>query len=501
MEFNVKSGHPEKQKTACLIAGIFENRKLSPIAEQLDDISEGYISNILRKGDIDGKPGQILLLHNVPNTVGDRVLLVGCGRDQELEDNQYRDIIKKIASTLSQTGASDAVCFITELTVKGRDISWKIRQAVEVILDSHYIFDNYRSKKESTKRQLRRITFTVPTRRELPLAERAILQGQAIANGVNLAKNLGNHPPNVCTPIYLAKEAELLSKQFPSISTGILDEKEIKALKMGAFLAVAKGSDNPPRLITLEYRGRKDKQKPVVLIGKGITFDTGGNSIKPAMGMIGMKYDMGGAASVLGTLRAAAELELPVNLVGVIPTAENMPGSSAARPEDIVTSMSGMTVEILNTDAEGRVILCDALTYSERFDPDVVIDIATLTGACLAALGRFASGLLSNHNSLADDLLHAGNISGDRCWQLPLWDDYQDSLASAFADVANISNIPEAGAITAACFLSRFAKKFHWAHLDVAGTASTRSTGKDRGATGRPVPLLVQYLIDRCTKS
>lgn len=500
MEFSVKSGHPEKQRTACLVAGVFENRRLTHVAEHLDSASQGFISNVLRKGDLDGKAGQILMLHNVPNTLCDRLMLVGCGRERELGDSQFRDIIRKVITNLSNTGASDVVCSLTELNVKGRDIQWKIRQAIEITQDALYTFDQFKTKKDASKRNLRRVTFTVPTRRELQVGERAILQGQAVANAVQYAKDIANLPPNICTPIYLAKEAEKFTEKFPSISVGILDEKDIRALKMFSFLAVAEGSKNPPRLITLEYRGRKDKQKPVVLVGKGITFDTGGNSIKLPPAMIGMKYDMCGGAAVLATLRAAAEMELPINLVGVVPAAENMPGANAARPEDVVTTMSGMTVEILNTDAEGRLILCDALTYSERFDPDVVIDVATLTNACIVALSKYASGLFSNHNALANDLLQAGTISGDRCWQLPMWDDYQEGLASHCADMANISNVPEAGAITAACFLSRFTKQFHWAHLDVAGTASTRSMGKDRGATGRPVPLLCQYLIERCAK-
>ncbi len=499
MEFSVKSGHPEKQRTACLVVAVFENRKLSAIASRLDEISGGYISNIVRKGDLEGKPPQALMLHNVPNISSDRVLLIGCGKEREIGDQQFRDIIRKVIHTLSNTGSMDAVCFLTEINVKGRDIRWKVAQATEVVLDALYVFDTYKSKKDQNRRTLRRMVFTVPTRRDLSIGERAIVQGQAIAHGIQFAKNLANTPPNICTPIFLAKEAEHLTKEFSNLSAAILDEKDIEGLKMGAFLAVAKGSVNPPRLITLEYQGRKDNQKPIVLVGKGITFDTGGNSLKPPASMIGMKYDMCGAAAVLAAVRAAAELELPINLIGVIPAAENMPGSTATRPEDIVTSMSGTTVEILNTDAEGRLILCDALTYCERFNPDVVIDVATLTAAIVMALGRVPSGLFSNHNPLANDLINAGNISGDRCWHMPLWDDYQDSLSSNFADVANIPGAPEGGSIIAACFLSRFTKQFNWAHLDVAGTAF-RSSGKDRGATGRPVHLLVQYLIDRAEK-
>ncbi len=518
MEFSVKTGHPEKQRTNCIIAGVFETRRLTTIAERLDKASDGHINNLLRKGDLEGKAGQVLLLHHVPNIPCDRVVLVGCGRERELKDKEFRDIIKKAIQAVIQTNAIEAVCFLTELNVKSRDIRWKIKQAIEITSEILYTFDTFKSKKDKERRALRRLIFTVPTRRDLPNGERAVLEGQAIANSITLAKNLGNLPPNICTPIYLAKEAENLALEFESISAAILDENDIAALKMGAFLAVAKGSQFPPRLITLEYRGCKEHTRtisstkvrtkdgvhpqtiqPIVLVGKGITFDTGGNSLKTPAGMIGMKYDMCGAAAVLAAIRAAATLELPLNIVGVIPTAENMPGNQATRPEDIVTSMAGITIEILNTDAEGRLILCDALTYCERFDPDVVIDIATLTGACIAALGHHTSGLFSNHNTLANDLFNAGITSGDRCWQMPLWDEYQDALNSNFADIANIGSPPDGGAILAASFLSHFTKRYHWAHLDVAGTAC-RGTGRDRGATGRPVPLIIQYLLDRCSK-
>jgi len=496
MEFGVKSVHPEKQRTHCIIVGVFEGRRLSPLAEQLDTLSGGYLNNLLRKGDLDGKIGQTLLLHAVPNLICERVLLVGCGREKELNDKEFRDITKKMFSALTQTGAQEAMSFLTELNIKGRDIHWKIKTSVEIISDASYSFDEYKSKKEKERRPLRKIIFCVLNRKELSIAERAIQEGQAVANAVKIAKDLGNTPPNICTPSFLAKEAEQLASKFSTISTAILDEKDIAALKMGSFLSVGQGSKNPPRLITLEYRGRKDKRKPICLVGKGITFDTGGNSLKTPLNMIGMKFDMCGAAAVLATLHAAAELELPLNLVGIIPSAENMPGNMASRPDDIVTSMSGITIEILNTDAEGRLILCDALTYCERFDPDVVIDIATLTGACALTFSSHISGLLSNHEPLANDLCNAGLVSGDKCWQLPLGDEYQDALSSNIADIANIGSPPEAGTILGGCFLSRFTKKYHWAHLDVAGTAF-RGTGSTRGATGRPVPLLMQYLLSR----
>lgn len=500
MEFSVKTGHPEKQRANCIIVGVFETRKLSDSAERLDIASEQYLSALMRKGDLEGKLGQSVLLHQVPHVSYDRILLMGCGPATEFGEKAFREIIRKSIYTLIQTGSTDAVSFLTELPVNNRDIHWKIRQAIEITQELLYTFDKFKTKKERIKKALRRMTFMVSSKTDLSAALRAIQEGQAIAASVAFAKDLGNLPPNICTPAYLGKEAEKLAAHFQSISAAVLNEKDIASLKMGAFLSVGQGSKNPPCLITLEYQGRKDKQKPIVLIGKGITFDTGGNSLKTPAAMIGMKYDKCGATTVLATLRAAAELELPLNIVGVIPAAENMPGNAASRPEDIVTSMSGLTIEILNTDAEGRLILCDALTYSERFSPATVITVATLTAACIAALSTHASGLFSNFDPLAQDLLQAGRFSQDKCWQLPLWEEYQDALNSNFADVANIGNPPEAGATLAACFLSRFAQKYHWAHLDIAGTASSR-TGKERGATGRPVTLLIQYLLDCVSKS
>jgi leucyl aminopeptidase len=321
-------------------------------------------------------------------------------------------------------------------------------------------------------------------------------QGLVIADAVTFTKNLANLPSNICTPTFLADQAKELGKKYKAISVNVLEEKDMKKLGMGAILAVSQGSAEDAKFICLQYKGAGKSKAPIALVGKGVTFDTGGNSLKSPDSMVGMKYDMCGAASVLGTIKAAAELKLPINVVGVIPAVENMPGGTAYKPEDILTSLSGQTIEVISTDAEGRLILADALTYCERFKPDVVIDIATLTGAVVIALGFHASGLLSNSEALAKALLTAGDESGDRAWQLPLWDEYQEQIKSPFADIANTGGRP-AGTITAACFLSRFAKKFRWAHLDVAGTAATMMNSTERMATGRPVPMLTQYLIDR----
>ena len=495
MEFSVKSGSPEKQRSACIVVGVFEPRRLSGVAEQLDDISEGYISNLLRRGDLEGKSGQMLLLHQVPNILSERVLLVGCGKERELDERQYRQIISKTINTLNETGSMEAVCFLSELHVKGRDTYWKVRQAVEATQDCLYSFNSLKTRIEEPRRPLRKIIFNVPTRRELPMGERAIKHGLAVAEGITTCKNVANMPPNICNPAYLAEQAQILANEYENISTVIVNEKEMEALGMGSYLAVGRGSVNESLMSLIKYSGANDDSQPVVLVGKGLTFDSGGISLKPGAGMDEMKYDMGGAAGVLGAMHSLAELELPINVIGVLVGCENMPGSNAYRPGDILTTMSGQTVEVLNTDAEGRLVLCDALTYVERFEPELVVDVATLTGACVVALGKHASGLFSNHNPLAHELLNASEQSGDRAWRMPLWDEYQDQLDSPFADFANIGG-KGAGATTAACFLSRFTKKYNWAHLDIAGTA-WRSGGKDKGSTGRPVSMLTQFLLNR----
>ncbi len=493
MEFSVKSGSPEKQRSACVVVGVFEPRRLSPVAEQLDKISDGYLSSLLRRGDLEGKPGQMLLLHQVPGVLSERVLLVGCGKERELDERQYKQIINKTITTLNETGSMEAVCFLTELHVKGRDTYWKVRQAVETTKAGLYSFDQFKTNKAEPRRPLRKLVFNVPTRRELTIGERAINHGLAVAKGVRICRDVANMPPNVCNPAYLASQARRLADAYGNITTRVVGEQEMAELGMNSYLAVARGSENEAMMAIIEYKGNADA-KPIVLVGKGLTFDSGGISIKPADGMDEMKYDMGGAASVLGTMHALAQLQLPINVIGVLAGCENMPGGNAYRPGDILTTMSGQTVEVLNTDAEGRLVLCDALTYVDRYDPETVIDVATLTGACIIALGHHTSGLLANHNPLAHELLNASEQAGDRAWRLPLFDEYQEQLESPFADMANIGGRP-AGTITAAAFLSRFTKKYNWAHLDIAGTAW--KSGKEKGSTGRPVPLLTQFLLNR----
>ena len=494
MEFSVKSGSPEKQRSACIVVGVYEPRRLSPIGEQLDKISDGYISNLLRRGDLEGKPGQVLLLHHVPNVLSERVLLVGCGKERELDDKQYKQIISKTINTLNETGSMEAVCFLTEQHVKSRDTYWKVRQAVETTQDCLYTFNQLKSKKSDPRRPLRKIVFNVPTRRELTIGESAIEHGLAIAAGSKLCKDVANMPPNICNPAYLGEQAQEIADNFDNVTVDIIGEQKMAELGMNSYLAVGRGSANESVMSVINYQGGDKDQAPIVLVGKGLTFDSGGISIKPGEAMDEMKYDMGGAAGVLGTMHTIAALNLPINVIGVLAGCENMPDGKAYRPGDILTTMSGQTVEVLNTDAEGRLVLCDALTYVERFDPELVIDVATLTGAAIIALGHHATAVMSTHNPLAHELLNASEQSSDRAWRLPLWDDYQEQLESPFADMTNLGGRP-AGSITAGCFLSRFTKKYNWAHLDIAGTAWR--SGKNKGATGRPVPMLSQFLMNR----
>lgn len=499
IEFLVKSGDPQKQRVGCLVTGLTSHRRLTHLSEQIDKTSEGYLKKILSRGDCEGKLYQWLLLHHVPHIAPERVLLLGLGTAHHhgLNEREFGELITRMILTLNETGTKDLVLPLHDFHVKDRDLFWKIRQTIQIIETAFYRFDDFKTQQDQSKTTIQRVIFMVSSSRELKAAERAVEEGVAISHGLKVTKDLANLPANICTPSYLADFAKKFAKKQAKISTAVLEEKDMAALGMGLLLSVTQGSKTPAKLISIEYRGSNKKKKPIVLVGKGITFDTGGNSIKPAMSMIGMKYDMCGAAAVLGVLTAAAQLELPLNIVGIIPTCENMPGAEATRPEDIVTSMSGQTVEILNTDAEGRLILADALTYSERFHPEVVIDIATLTGACTIALGPYASALMSNYQPLAEDLIKSSKESGDKVWQLPLWEEYHDALKSEFADMSNIPIADIGGkTIIAGCFLEKFAKKFHWAHLDIANTCQL--IGMKRSASGRPVPLLVQYLLDRC---
>jgi leucyl aminopeptidase len=495
VEFSIKQGNPDMQRSGCVVVGVYEGGKLSAAGQLLDKAAKHALSDVIVRGDMSGKSASTLLLHKLPGIAAERVLLVGLGKAGELTSKTSVEILRATFGALNTTPAKDASLYIIDEGV-GRDAAWVVRQAVFAAAESVYRADSLKSKPAKAA-ALKHITFTTLDKPAAAL-KNVIAQAAATARGMELTKTLGNLPGNICTPTYLAARAQALGKAHKSIKTTVLEEKDMKKLGMGSLLSVTQGSEQPAKLITMEYHGTDKKHKPVVLVGKGITFDSGGISLKPGADMDEMKYDMCGAASVLGTMQAIAEMDLKLNVVGVIPACENLPSGRATKPGDIVTSMSGQTIEILNTDAEGRLILCDALTYSKKFNPDTVIDIATLTGACIIALGNVASGLFSNEDKLAQELLVAGEQAHDRAWQLPLWEDYQPLLDSNFADMQNIGG-RAGGTITAACFLARFTKDYRWAHLDIAGTAN--KSGKEKGATGRPVPLLTQYLINRTQKS
>ena len=506
MEFSIKSGKSEKQRNDCVIVGVYESGKMSQAAQNIDQASEGFLSKVLKHGDMDGKLASTLLLHTVAGTHTERVLLVGLGKQGELNDKGYRKAVIASVKALAKTGANDVASFLAEVDVlnaddKKHDAEWKIAQMAEAVNDALYRCDVMKGKKDkadkATTKGISKLEIHVAEQDDNQAAKLALKQGIALSSGVSFAKDLGNLAPNICTPTYLAEQALAMAKTH-GLKVQVLEREDMKKLGMGSFLGVAQGSAQPPKLIVLEHLQGKKDQKPVVLVGKGITFDTGGISLKPGAEMDEMKYDMCGAASVLGTFKAIAEMDLPLNVIGVIPSCENMPDADAIRPGDVLTSMSGQTIEVLNTDAEGRLILCDALTYAEKFEPSAVVDIATLTGACVIALGHHASGLFSNQDRLAKELLSAGEASLDRAWHMPLWEEYQPQLDSNFADIANIGG-RAGGSITAACFLSRFTKKYHWAHLDIAGTAW--KSGKEKGATGRPVPLLTAFLQHRAAKA
>jgi leucyl aminopeptidase len=495
MEFSIKQSSPEKQRSSCIVLGVFEGGLLCPAAHVFDQSCDHQLSRIIARGDMTGKPGSILMLPTLSGVSAERVMLAGLGKADEFDAKKYIEMLRTVFAALQKTICKDAALYLTDIAVKNQDEVWKINQIILLAAESNYRSDHLKSK-PADKPVLRKVLIGC-AKKPGSDAQTAVLQASAIAQGMKLTRDLANLPGNICTPSYLAEQAEKLAGSYKFKAT-ILEEKDMEKLGMHALLSVTRGSRQPAKLITLEYNGGDKKQKPIVLVGKGLTFDSGGISLKPGADMDEMKYDMCGGASVLGTMLAIAEMSLKLNVVAVIPSSENMPDGAASRPGDIVTSMAGLTIEILNTDAEGRLILCDALTYAARFEPDTVIDIATLTGACVIALGGVASGLFSNQDSLATELAVAGDYVNDKAWHMPLWEEYQQQLDSNFADMQNIGG-RAAGSVTAACFLSRFTRDYRWAHLDIAGTAW--KSGKEKGATGRPVPLLTQYLINRAKEA
>ena len=493
MEFTIKSGSPEKLKADTLVVATFAGGELDEAARAVDSASNGRLSALIGRGELDDSAGALLTLPDLDGTACKRVLLVSLGKRDDYGLKAWRDALGAVAKALARLPAGNAAVALSGCAPQGKDEAWALQQITRAMFDGGYRFDTTKSKKkDEPARGVKKLVLHLPGKPS-DEATRAVEQGAAIAEGMALARELGNLPGNVCTPTLLAETATKLGKEF-KLKVEVLERKDMEKLGMGALLSVARGSHQPPKFIVLRHEGGKSGDKPVVLVGKGITFDTGGISLKPAAEMDEMKFDMCGAASVLGTFRAIARMKLPLNVVGIVPATENMPGGNASKPGDVVTSMSGQTIEVLNTDAEGRLILCDALTYAERFEPACVIDIATLTGACVVALGKIPSGLLANDDELARELVDHGQSSGDRVWQLPLWEEYQELLKSNFADMANIGG-RYGGTITAACFLSRFTKAYKWAHLDIAGTAWV--SGDAKGATGRPVPLLSEFLIGR----
>lgn len=491
MQFTLKVARPAHTASDCLVIPVTQGRCLTPGALATDQASSGALQRLLEMGDLGKETGKLLLIPGMEGVKAKRILLVECG-GEALNDSRFRTMVRTTTLMLDGLAVKNILCTLGELEVTGRSGAWILEQLILTLREARY-----RIPKEALDTQApstwQATTLTPPAHLPTKMAQQVLEQAQAVANGTDLTRQLGDLPPNVCTPQYLAETAQTMGKTW-GIKVKVLDRAAMEKLGMGALLAVTAGSHRPPQFIVMEHTGGKTKERPLVLVGKGITFDTGGISLKPSPEMDEMKFDMCGAASVLGTMRALAEMKLPLNVVALIPTCENMPGGGATRPGDVVKSLSGQTIEILNTDAEGRLILCDALTYAERFDPMLVIDVATLTGACVIALGHEAAGLMANDEALRAELQAAGEVSGDRAWPLPLWEEYQEGLKSRFADLANVAG-RAGGTITAASFLSCFTKRYRWAHLDIAGVAW--KSGKEKGATGRPVRLFCRFLMDR----
>ncbi|WP_148252738.1 leucyl aminopeptidase [Aidingimonas lacisalsi] len=497
MEFSVQTANPAKVETACLVIPVFKDGELLPTAAKLDDASERLIGQLLEREDFTATLANVQLIPFAPGLNADRLLLVGLGERDKCNEGGYRKALDAAFDKLAKLSIDETAVALTDVPVPERDSLWKARMIAEAAQRGTYRFNAFKSRPEPLPK-LERVTLLVSENDDANRAKEGARIGDAIGNGINTTRTLGNLPGNVCTPRYLAEKAEHLGQiSKGTLSVEILDEDALATLGANALLSVGRGSAEPSRLIVMQYQGADDPDEaPHVLVGKGITFDTGGISLKPGDAMDEMKFDMCGAASVFGTVQAVLDIKPKINLVAIVAAAENMPDGRATKPGDIIKTLKGLSVEVLNTDAEGRLVLSDALTYAERFEPASVIDIATLTGAAIIALGHHATGLLSNDDDLALDVLDASETAWDRAWHLPLWDEYQEQLDSNFADLANIGGRP-AGTITAGCFLSRFADKYPWAHLDIAGTAW--HSGKQKGATGRPVGLLTQYLLDRET--
>jgi leucyl aminopeptidase len=492
MKFTIKAASLQNLSTACLVLGVYTNQNLPELTAQADKLIRKKISKLIDSGDLSGALGQTVLLHAPEGLRAKRVLLVGLGKKSDFDQKKFGRAVGAVAMALKKYALSDAADTLVNLDIKGTGMDTLGHLLARTLANSTYQYSQTKSKKGKPS-PLKQIDVFLADKSKRNVLKKGLDVGTAVSTGMSVARELGNLPANICTPSYLGEQAIALGKRHKELKTKVLTEAQMKRLGMGSLLSVGHGSDEESRLIIMEYKGTSSNTKPNIIVGKGITFDTGGISLKPGAGMDEMKFDMCGAASVMGAMTALCELKPKINVIGVIASAENMPSGRATKPGDIVTSMSGKTIEVLNTDAEGRLVLCDALTYVERYKPKSVIDIATLTGACIVALGSVNSGLMSNNDELADKLRQHSVAVNDPVWRLPLDEEYQKQLDSNFADIANIGG-PKAGTITAGCFLSRFAEKYPWAHIDIAGTAWLQ--GKDKGATGRPVPLLVDYLLN-----
>ncbi len=480
----------EQLKSECLIVPVYTDKPLSKGVQLFDKKLKGFLKQVVSSGDFSAEAGQTMLLPLPAGSAAScqRVLLAGLGKSAEYDSNRYRQALAALFQCLLNVKVKSAHLVSDQLLPKG----WSVVEGVKALAiagqQHSYRYQTTLSEKKPPA-TLKSLTLLSNDRKNTAAAVKA---GQAIGTGINTARELGNLPGNICTPRYLGRKAQSMGRKYDNLSVSVLGDKKLAALGMNSMLSVARGSKEPAQLISMHYKGAQSQSEPLVIVGKGITFDTGGISLKPGAEMDEMKFDMCGAASVFGVITALAEMKAPVHVVGVVAAAENMPGSQATKPGDIVTSMSGKTIEILNTDAEGRLVLCDALTYVERYKPRAVIDIATLTGAVIIALGHHKTGLFSNDDRLANSLFESGERSGNFVWRLPLGEAYSKQLKSNFADLANIGG-RSAGSVTAASFLAEFAGKYPWAHLDIAGTAW--HSGEKKGATGVPVALLVDYIL------
>ncbi|MDJ0916266.1 MAG: leucyl aminopeptidase [Woeseiaceae bacterium] len=494
MDFFTTTSKASRRAADCIIVGVYERGKLSAGAADMDTASKSALTGLYKSGDLPSAVGKAKVLNGLDGVRARRVVVAGLGKSSQFGAKQYRAAVAAAMQALTGSKVQTVANYLSLEDVQGLDAYYKARHAVQAIGDSQYTFQQMKSGRKTPAMPLKKLGNAIAARGEAQRASRGAEHAIAIVAGMALTKDLGNLPPNVCTPSYLARTAQKMARQHKRLTAKVLNEPEMKRLGMHSLLSVTAGTVEPAKMIILQYKGAGN-DKPIVLVGKGVTFDSGGISLKPGPAMDEMKYDMGGAAGVLGTMETVAKLQLPVNLNVVVPTVENMPSGTATRPADIVKSMSGQTIEILNTDAEGRLILCDALTYSKRFKPEAIIDVATLTGACVIALGHHHTGVMGNSDDLENEIVGAGLQAEDRGWRLPLTDDYTKQLKSNFADFANVGG-RDGGAITAGCFLKNFADGMTWAHLDIAGTAWV--SGAQKGATGRPVPMLSEFILSRC---